>query len=537
MEERGVENRAWLALAEDNGEVRGRDGGQGQGEEEKMSPSCSSSEMEVAVVGSSWLVVEGEEARGMESESELARGMESGEELASGMGIGGELASKVIKYEGTLKITVKQGEALEKKDFLHKADPYIVVTYGDQKCQSEAVANCLSPVWEYTASLSLLPSGPSLVDFQLFDWDTLGRAEAMGRVGLPLPLAVRRSGQGEFWLQLENCTSGRILVETHFTARPEGGDQEGVPQVEPDTRGEVARDGRDTGDGDTVRGVTRLTLRLEMEEERVNVTLVGEEEEDGENDGDYSHQNEQNAFNSEILVKKRKEADVVDLSETVAIANIKVLKNTVVPEERNKLFYENSLKENSCETTKNKKPKNGCSAVVHKEKMVQPSQYLKPESKEEKHIHKLKTEKVRMPSIKDVKMLAKVMPYLSTKDKVRMVNKCAADVMTALPREAKVAAEAKAALEAEIVEDLELKRKKKLEAHRAKVEQEVLAGRLADLEAESQSQLKADVDRKLCVARREEVWQASTEYLHVQGIRDLAEEKRRKTVLARRQQV
>ena len=169
--------------------------------------------------------------------------------------------------------------------------------------------------------------------------------------------------------------------------------------------------------------------------------------------------------------------------------------------------------------------------------MVQPSQYLKPESKEEKHIHKLKTEKVRMPSIKDVKMLAKVMPYLSTKDKVRMVNKCAADVMTALPREAKVAAEAKAALEAEIVEDLELKRKKKLEAHRAKVEQEVLAGRLADLEAESQSQLKADVDRKLCVARREEVWQASTEYLHVQGIRDLAEEKRRKTVLARRQQV
>ena len=84
MEERGVENRAWLALAEDNGEVRGRDGGQGQGEEEKMSPSCSSSEMEVAVVGSSWLVVEGEEARGMESESELARGMESGEEVGNG---------------------------------------------------------------------------------------------------------------------------------------------------------------------------------------------------------------------------------------------------------------------------------------------------------------------------------------------------------------------------------------------------------------------------------------------------------------------
>ena len=569
MEERGVDNRAWLAKAEDNEEVRGMEGGQAQGEEEKMSPSCSSSEMEVAVIGSSWLVVEGEEARGMESEGdlarglesreelvrgmesgedlgrgmksgeelargnesgeELARGIESGEELARGLEIGGELASKVVKYEGTLKITVKQGEDLEKKDFLQKADPYVVVTYGDQKFQSEAVANCLSPVWEYTATLAILPCGPPVVDFQLFDWETLGRAEAMGGVGLPVPLAVSRSGQGDFWLQLEDCTSGRILVETHFTARPEGGDQEDVPGVKPDIGGEVAGDGRYTADGDAVRGVTGLTLRLEMEEERVNVTLVGEDEEDGVDYGDWSHQNDTNAFNSEILVKNRKETDEVYLPETVA--NMKVLQNTLVTREGNKLFYVNSLEENSCQTNNNKKLINKLSTVV------QPSQYLKPELKGEKYIHKLKTDKLRMPPTKDVKILAKVMPYLSTKDKARMVNKCAADVMTALPREAKEAAAVKEALEAEIVKDLAMKSRKKLEAHRAMVEQEVLAGKLAELEAKRQSQLKADVDRKLCMARREEVWQASTEYLHVQGIRDLAEEKKQKTVLARRQQV
>merc|ERR1712147_134760 len=44
-----------------------------------------------------------------------------------------------------------------------------------------------------------------------------GKDEPMGRVALPLEVAVDKSSEGGFWLDLKDCKSGRLMVATEFS--------------------------------------------------------------------------------------------------------------------------------------------------------------------------------------------------------------------------------------------------------------------------------------------------------------------------------
>merc|ERR1712240_783288 len=107
----------------------------------------------------------------------------------------------------------------EKKDFLQKADPYVIVNYGSHSSQSEKVKNTLSPVWNHEATLDLTNTSHGPIEIKLMDWERLGKDEHMGRALIPVELAVNKSSQGTFWVDLQDCKSGKVLISTEFLGR------------------------------------------------------------------------------------------------------------------------------------------------------------------------------------------------------------------------------------------------------------------------------------------------------------------------------
>merc|ERR1712083_828528 len=128
-----------------------------------------------------------------------------------------EEVDTMATFVGSLKIKIHQAEDLEKKDLVQKADPYVVVRYGSQESKSEKVKNSLSPVWNYETALDLQRASPRMIEIQLMDWERIGKDEPMGKVLLSVSEAVKKSSSDSFWVDLQDCKSGKILISTEFS--------------------------------------------------------------------------------------------------------------------------------------------------------------------------------------------------------------------------------------------------------------------------------------------------------------------------------
>merc|ERR1712223_1280171 len=127
-----------------------------------------------------------------------------------------ETTRKMI-YTGKLQINVIKAEDLEKMDVLQKADPYVNVKYGSEVSKSKKKKNTLTPEWNHRVDLNLEGESLDEIEIEVRDWERLGKDEPMGRVALPLEVAVDKSSEGGFWLDLKNCKSGRLMVATEFS--------------------------------------------------------------------------------------------------------------------------------------------------------------------------------------------------------------------------------------------------------------------------------------------------------------------------------
>merc|ERR1712226_1125535 len=67
------------------------------------------------------------------------------------------------------------------------------------------------------------------------DWERFGKDEPMGRVLLPVELAVSKSSQDSFWVALDECKSGQILISTQFSGSEETVTQSHVEKQSPVT--------------------------------------------------------------------------------------------------------------------------------------------------------------------------------------------------------------------------------------------------------------------------------------------------------------
>merc|ERR1712156_1099952 len=118
---------------------------------------------------------------------------------------------------GQLKVIVHQGKDLEKKDVLQKADPYLLISLGSKQSKSEKVKNTLNPSWNHEVTFEIDQSTADDIEVQLMDWERVGKDEPMGKAVLPISEAISKSAQDKFWIDLEECKSGKILVSTFFT--------------------------------------------------------------------------------------------------------------------------------------------------------------------------------------------------------------------------------------------------------------------------------------------------------------------------------
>ncbi|KAF2140010.1 uncharacterized protein K452DRAFT_289406 [Aplosporella prunicola CBS 121167] len=116
---------------------------------------------------------------------------------------------KINKYVFTIKII--EAEDLKACDMNGLSDPYVVLgdEYQKRLAKTRVVYGSLSPRWDETVDITT--QGPLNIIATIWDWDTLGDHDCVGRTSLKLdPSHFRDFLPREYWLDLD--TQGRLLL-------------------------------------------------------------------------------------------------------------------------------------------------------------------------------------------------------------------------------------------------------------------------------------------------------------------------------------
>ncbi|KAF2868748.1 hypothetical protein BDV95DRAFT_500063 [Massariosphaeria phaeospora] len=116
---------------------------------------------------------------------------------------------KPDNYVFTIKII--EAEDLKACDINGLSDPYVVLgdEYQKRLAKTRVVYGNLNPRWEET--IDITTSGPLNIIATIWDWDTLGDHDCVGRTSLKLdPSHFRDFMPREYWLDLD--TQGRLLL-------------------------------------------------------------------------------------------------------------------------------------------------------------------------------------------------------------------------------------------------------------------------------------------------------------------------------------
>merc|ERR1711915_672104 len=116
---------------------------------------------------------------------------------------------------GHISITVHKARDIEKKGMIGKADPYVVLLYGDQKAKSKTIKNNHNPQWEYTAKFHIKPENADSISISVFDED-FGKDDTLGSATLDLRSVQEYKSLKNQWIPLQNCKSGEVLVSAEF---------------------------------------------------------------------------------------------------------------------------------------------------------------------------------------------------------------------------------------------------------------------------------------------------------------------------------
>jgi len=122
---------------------------------------------------------------------------------------------KFTQYSGTMKFTVIRALNLEKKDYIGKSDPFVVVQYNNVDYRSKTVNNSLNPEWNFSQSLDIDGENPGTIKVQLYDEDYMGQDE-LGSTELDVRDLILAENSGEICINLENCKSGSIQISSVF---------------------------------------------------------------------------------------------------------------------------------------------------------------------------------------------------------------------------------------------------------------------------------------------------------------------------------
>jgi hypothetical protein len=116
---------------------------------------------------------------------------------------------RLDKYVFTIKII--EAEDLKACDLNGLSDPYVVLgdEYQKRLAKTRVIYGNLNPRWDET--VDIVTTGPLNIIATIWDWDTLGDHDCVGRTSLKLdPSHFRDFMPREYWLDLD--TQGRLLL-------------------------------------------------------------------------------------------------------------------------------------------------------------------------------------------------------------------------------------------------------------------------------------------------------------------------------------
>jgi Ca2+-dependent lipid-binding protein len=121
--------------------------------------------------------------------------------------------------DGIIRIKIMEARNLENKDISilrkDKSDPYCEIQVGAQIFRTKTINNDLNPKFnEYFEAVVDQASGQTL-RIDLFDEDSTGQDEELGRLSLPLEI-VRRDGVVDKWFHLEACKHGELHIKVQW---------------------------------------------------------------------------------------------------------------------------------------------------------------------------------------------------------------------------------------------------------------------------------------------------------------------------------
>merc|ERR1712002_1045558 len=117
---------------------------------------------------------------------------------------------------GLITVTVHKARDIEKKGMFGKADPYVIMMYGDQKAKSKTIKNNYNPEWEFTAKFNIKKEVTEGIKISVFD-DDIGKDDALGMKVLDIAAIQEYQQLKSQWIPLESCKSGEVLISAEFT--------------------------------------------------------------------------------------------------------------------------------------------------------------------------------------------------------------------------------------------------------------------------------------------------------------------------------
>jgi len=110
---------------------------------------------------------------------------------------------------GRIKIVIHRAENLTKKDINGKADPYVVVTYENQRYETKVCKKTLEPIWEH--DLYINTGTENQIKMEIFDKDKIGKDETMGWTTVDVRRISRQGRLFEEWDNLIGAKEGGRL--------------------------------------------------------------------------------------------------------------------------------------------------------------------------------------------------------------------------------------------------------------------------------------------------------------------------------------
>ncbi|KAK9085836.1 hypothetical protein Sjap_026247 [Stephania japonica] len=102
----------------------------------------------------------------------------------------------MVEFLGLLKVKVIEGKTLAVRDML-SSDPYVVLTLGHQRVQTQVISSNLNPVWNEELMLSV-PEKFGAVKLQVYDQDTFSADDIMGEAEIDIqPLITAAMALGD----------------------------------------------------------------------------------------------------------------------------------------------------------------------------------------------------------------------------------------------------------------------------------------------------------------------------------------------------